>query len=167
MIQLGIDYCKNLCFSINTLEGERRDSPSYTFDTMLELKEQYPNAELILLLGEDSLMTLHTWYKATKLAKQWKILTYPRKNHTPSSIQQSVENRSLNSNYSRILNELSNFWPDEIASKLTETILPFKIYDISSTEIRHKIQNGEEVDNMLFQKIIEYINKRGLYRSGK
>ena len=151
MIQLSIKHCKNPSFSLNTLEGERHNSPSYTLDTMVELAKTYPKAELILLLGEDSLMNLHTWYNATMLVENWKILTYPRKNYTTQPVNTNLTTDS------KKFTELSNFWHAEMASKLIETILPFEIYNISSTEIREKIKNGEDVNDMLFYEIVEYI----------
>lgn len=42
----------------------RREGPSYTYMTVLELKERYPGAELLLILGTDMFLTFHTWREA-------------------------------------------------------------------------------------------------------
>jgi nicotinate-nucleotide adenylyltransferase len=39
----------------------RRDGPSYTYQTMEELKQQYPHDELILLMGTDMFLSFLTW----------------------------------------------------------------------------------------------------------
>ena len=39
----------------------RRQGVSYTYLTILELKQQYPDAELVLLMGTDMFLSLHTW----------------------------------------------------------------------------------------------------------
>ena len=39
----------------------QRDGPSYTVDTLRELKAQWPDAELFLFLGEDQARALPTW----------------------------------------------------------------------------------------------------------
>lgn len=147
MIQLGLTHTKEPRFSVNDIEGRRLDVPSYTYDTMIELSSTLGDAELILLLGGDSLMTIHTWYRAEDIVDNWKILTYPRSGFTSVA-------------------ELRKFWPEGIASKLAETILPFEICDISSTEIRGKIQCGDDTNSVLFPEIYEYIKKRGLYKRG-
>ena len=38
-----------------------REGPSYTYQTILQLKEEYPDAELVLLMGTDMFLSFHTW----------------------------------------------------------------------------------------------------------
>ena len=38
-----------------------REGPSYTFETILQLKDAYPEAELVLLMGTDMFLSFHTW----------------------------------------------------------------------------------------------------------
>ncbi len=45
-----------------------RPGPSYTVDTMLELKERFgPEATLYYLIGDDNLPQLHTWHRIEDL----------------------------------------------------------------------------------------------------
>ncbi len=39
----------------------RREGPSYTYVTVQQLKVQYPDAELVLLMGTDMFLSFHTW----------------------------------------------------------------------------------------------------------
>ena len=39
----------------------RRQGKSYTADTLLELRSQYPNAELVFVMGTDMILSLETW----------------------------------------------------------------------------------------------------------
>ena len=41
----------------------RRTGKSYTSDTLRALHEQYPDAELWLLMGSDMFLSLHTWHE--------------------------------------------------------------------------------------------------------
>ena len=41
----------------------RRTGKSYTSDTLRTLREQYPGAELWLLMGSDMFLSLHTWHE--------------------------------------------------------------------------------------------------------
>ena len=40
-----------------------RSGPSYTVDTLLELRTEYPQAQLFLLLGQDQAQVLGSWHR--------------------------------------------------------------------------------------------------------
>ena len=44
-----------------------RTGKSYTADTLKEIKAQYPDAQLWLLMGTDMFLTLHLWYKPEEI----------------------------------------------------------------------------------------------------
>lgn len=44
-----------------------RDGPSYTVDTLAELRADYPKAALVLLMGADAFSHLHTWNRWPQL----------------------------------------------------------------------------------------------------
>ena len=67
----------NPSFIVSDLE-RFRPGKSYTIDTLNELSEIYPEDELFLLIGSDSLRQLHTWYRARELADNYSLLVYPR-----------------------------------------------------------------------------------------
>lgn len=139
-------------FSVSSIEGERKTGLSFTFDTMMELKKRHPENNFILLVGEDSLLHIDTWYKGDELIKKWKILTYPR--------------TCISERKTDILNELKKKWPDNIAYLLFESILPYELCDISSTEIRCKIADHKDVSKMICNEVKKYINEKGLYKRG-
>ena len=41
-----------------------REGPSYTYETILQLREEYPDATLILFMGTDMFLSIHTWKNA-------------------------------------------------------------------------------------------------------
>ena len=45
----------------------RREGVSYTYLTVEELKKQYPDAELVLLMGTDMFLSFHTWKHPEKI----------------------------------------------------------------------------------------------------
>lgn len=156
MVKLAADLMnkkKGNFFKVSDIEGERTKIPSYTFDTMVELDKRYPGTNFIILIGEDSLLHLHTWYKADKLINNWKIITYPR--------------NCTEEHQTGILEELRKKWPDNIAYLLFESILPYELCDISSTEVREKLSNQLDVSNLIYPEVHKYIKEKGLYKSGK
>lgn len=91
--------------------------------------------EIYLLIGEDSLYSFHTWKDYKKILELAKIAWFPRIN--------------TKKNYSKI--------PESI--KIESEIL-----DISSTKIREYVKKGISIRWLVPDKVIDYINKRGLYR---
>ena len=138
-------------YSISTIEGEWKESLSYTYNTMMELEKQFKEETLFLLIGGDSLLQLHTWYMADKLIERWKILTYPR-----GEIFKKPDD---------VLKKLKENWTEKIASLLFESILTFDICDISSTKIRNILQNREEISDTLDPDVYNYIQEKGLYKN--
>lgn len=56
--------------------------PRYTFNTMLEFQKQFPNDNLIIVAGADTLQKMPTWYKGEELLRRYKVIVYPRKGYS-------------------------------------------------------------------------------------
>ena len=52
--------------------------PSYTIDTLDELRRQYPAHRFVLLMGQDNLVGLPRWKEAARLTSDYDIYVYPR-----------------------------------------------------------------------------------------
>jgi nicotinate-nucleotide adenylyltransferase len=55
-------------FGLSRIEIER-DGPSYTADTLRELRERSPNDELIVILGGDQAAALPAWHEPDKVMR--------------------------------------------------------------------------------------------------
>lgn len=55
-----------------------RGGPSYTVDTLRQLGEEYPDAELVLLLGSDAAAGLAAWREPEAIGRLARIVTYRR-----------------------------------------------------------------------------------------
>lgn len=53
-------------FCLDELELER-PTPSFTFDTMKELKKRHPHHQFFYLIGSDNLPRLNTWHRIAEL----------------------------------------------------------------------------------------------------
>ncbi len=58
MLRIAVEDCPGL--EVSDLELNR-EGVSYSYETVLELKSQYPEAELVLLMGTDMFLSFHTW----------------------------------------------------------------------------------------------------------
>jgi nicotinate-nucleotide adenylyltransferase len=52
--------------------------PSYTIDTLDELRRQHPSHQFVLLMGEDNLPGLPRWKQAARILDEHEVYVYPR-----------------------------------------------------------------------------------------
>ena len=151
MVNLLIEGTKNMFAS--DLEERIKLQPSYTFEVLKQFAAELPdNEEAALLIGADSLLALHTWYKAEELLENYTILTYPRPG----------ENISLEA--------LLCHWEKKQAQKLLSGVINGAFFEISSTGIRNslvKTANKSNINNedksLLNDRVADYCEKYRLY----
>jgi len=52
--------------------------PSYTINTLVHLKEQYPQHEFSLIMGQDNLQSFNKWKNYEEILRSYHIYVYPR-----------------------------------------------------------------------------------------
>ena len=66
MLRIAASDCPEI--EVSDLELER-EGISYSCETVRELKRQYPNAELVLLMGTDMFLSFDTWMHPEEILK--------------------------------------------------------------------------------------------------
>ncbi len=140
MTRLAIDGISG--FTASDYEVNKSEY-SYSVNTLKWLREQYPDAEIYFLIGEDSLDYIDKWYCPKEILELCVVLVYPRK--------------SMDS-LRRTLSEKQSLLGGDIR------IIDAPVYDISSTLIRERIAAGDDVSDMLDKRVYEYIKDNDLYR---
>lgn len=113
---------------------------SYTINTLRALKKRYTDARFFLLIGGDMLFSFTEWYKYESILKECEVCAAARGGD----------------NFSEML---------EYATEVGHIkVLPTNVVDISSTEIREKIQKGEDTSEWITEDVRGYIEEKGLYR---
>jgi nicotinate-nucleotide adenylyltransferase len=133
----------NSRFEISRLEIDR-PGPHYTFDTVNLLKQQEPDAEIILLIGGDSLADLPTWRFASDLIHAVSKLGIMRR---PGDF----------ADLSTIEAQLPG-----ITQKIQ--FIDALLQPVSSSELRRRIKSGEMARYYFPHEVYEYIEKNNLYR---
>ncbi|MFP3124613.1 nicotinate-nucleotide adenylyltransferase [Ectobacillus funiculus] len=82
MLKLAIEG--ELYFSLCLVELERQ-GPSYTYDTMLELKEAHPDTSFYFIIGGDMVEYLPKWYRVEGLLALATFVGVTRPGYTLSS----------------------------------------------------------------------------------
>ena len=52
--------------------------PSYTIDTLVRLKEKYPEHEYAIIMGADNLQNFHKWKNYEEILANYSVYVYPR-----------------------------------------------------------------------------------------
>ena len=133
MARLVASRCRNVEFS----EVEMSlPSPSYTIDTLKELKRLFPQHDFKWIIGSDSLENFHNWKNYTDILRDFGVIVYPR----PGFPLQGEEPSGM-----QYLNGAPEF-------------------GISSSLIREYIKSGWNIDYFVPVEVAEYIKKHNLYQ---
>ncbi len=129
-------------FSVSDIELKRK-GPSYTKDTIDELKKTAEDSELYLIIGADEANDLDKWYNADEILAKCHIVAAMR--------QGTAWNRKF----------LSSRFGGALADRIIFVKTPE--LEISSTEIRRRIKKGLSVRYLMPTVVINYIKKERLY----
>lgn len=135
------------CAGIPGLEPCReeidRTGVIYTVDTLSILHEKYPKAELYYIIGADTLMELKNWRRCETVLTLTTFLVCPRSWHyTPQQLME--ERKRLTALGGRFV------------------MLDMDVIDVSSTEVRNAIREGESTP-LLPVQVRQYAMTAGLY----
>ena len=109
---------------VSALELERQGK-SYTADTLAQLKEKYPDAQLWLLMGTDMFLSLHLWRQPEKIMDLAGICAFGR-------TEQDGE---------AVFAPQRQYLTERFRAKITTIALP-ELVDISSTRLRDGLSQG-------------------------
>lgn len=121
----------------------RRIGKSYTYDTVQELKAEYPGADIYLLLGEDQLLKFEEWYRYRDILKDVTLCAAAR----------GGISRKLLAEFSAV-----RFGKEKVI------IADFEPIVVSSSQIRDRIKNNFDISGLVPQCVLDYIKEKGLYR---
>lgn len=130
-------------FVVDDLEIRRGDV-SYTYDTVTGLKKAHPGYEIYLVIGGDSLEQLPTWYQSRLLVQEVKFVVAARPGYHPE------------------IAKLEAFFGPGTGDRFLLAQTPR--LDISSTEIRRRVQAGESITGLVPAVVEHYIYEHNLYR---
>ncbi|MBE5843658.1 MAG: nicotinate-nucleotide adenylyltransferase [Butyrivibrio sp.] len=143
MVKLAID--SNPYFTCSRLEIDREGN-TYTIDTLNELKKMYPGDELYLILGGDTFKQIENWYKAEEIFKSCTLIAAVRDEMST----EDMENQK-------------KYLEDKFGADIE--ILKFRNIDLSSSDIRERLQTGRSVRYMIPDAVVEFAILKNVYSS--
>lgn len=120
----------------------KKETYSYTLETLKYIKKEYNNPEIFFIIGADSLHDLPKWYKPRTILELCTLLVYKRRGY-----DMEKDLRDIKKEYYCIAEFID-----------AETV------DISSTQIRKKVEKGEEIDEFVPESVNEFIKRNNLYK---
>ena len=133
MVRLAVEGDER--FEVSTVDIDRGE-PTYTIDTVRDIEQAYPDAELFFVTGADSLATLDRWKDAQALRERVRFVGVTRAGHS---------------------------LPEEIAGV---TLVEVPHVRVSSTEVRARIARGMSVRYLVPHPVETYIREHHLYGGG-
>lgn len=122
----------------------KRPGYTYSYETLEELKKQYPDYEFYFIFGADCLFAIETWKYPERIFDSCKIIAAVR--NGASLVEMEKKSAELKQKYGAEIQ-----------------LLPFLNLEISSTDVRKRIHLGKSVRYLLPDAVIEYIAEKKLY----
>lgn len=124
----------------------RRPGPSFTVDTLQEIRAEQPARPLFLLIGSDNLPLLPTWRHHHRLLELATVATYPRRGHAVTA---------------EVLAALDLTAPER--DDLLRHVLVTEPDDVSATALRAALRQGRRDLPELGAEVEDYIRRHHLY----
>lgn len=148
MLELALDDDER--FGISRVDVDR-PGPHYTIDMVCILQEEYSDAELFFIMGEDSYRDLPNWERPQEMFERCKLAV-------------AVMGRP-------------GFRGDQLHLDMHEDVIPgleehammlsSPLVEISSTDIVERVSKGKSIRYMVPDSVLEYIAQRGLYEENE
>jgi len=136
MVRLALDGQEHFTVCLYELE---REGKSYTVDTLQGLKEELPSsAELFLIIGADNAVDMRSWYNPEAVLNMAQVLVAER----PGFVRDRID--------------------PVLKAKMQFVQTP--LLEISSTEIRQRVQLQRPIRYWVPDAVAQYIFSHNLYR---
>jgi len=124
-------------FEVSTLELDR-PGPSYTIDTLRELRRALPDAELFLIVGTDQFASFATWREPAAVAELARLAVMDRAGDRAADVHPGV--------------------PVDDA-----VFVPVRRVDVSSTDVRACRRDGRDLGDSVPGAVRAIIERERLY----
>lgn len=123
----------------------RQEQISYTYKTLeaISLMEG-SNAEIYFITGTDSLLQIERWMQAEDMLRKYRFIVGSRPGYKDLELARCIEH--LKDEYNTYIVKIEN-----------------RRRNISSTEIRERLENGQPLTGLVSGAVERYIESHGLY----
>ena len=105
--------------------------PSYTWNTLEHLHQDFPQHTFLLLIGGDNWQNFYRWYRAEDIMREHAIVIYPRR----------------------------GYQTDQATLPSSVRVVNTELIDISSTDIRIRVKQGQSIKGMVAPTIEPLVHR--------
>ena len=119
-----------------------REGPSYTADTLEQLRAEAPDDELFLILGGDQAAALASWHEPEKVLERATLVVFERMSWGRNAIIIKI---------------------GRMPGAERVRYLDMPLIQVSSSSIRRRVREGVPIRYLVPDKVVEYIAANELY----
>jgi len=119
-----------------------REGPSYTSDTLEQLRSESPTDELFLILGGDQAASLASWHEPEKVLERATVAVFERVSWSRGAIGLSI---------------------GRLPGARAVRYLDMPLMQVSSSAIRRRVREGAPIRYLVPEKVADYITSHDLY----
>ncbi|MEA2520748.1 MAG: nicotinate-nucleotide adenylyltransferase [Actinomycetota bacterium] len=127
-------------FRVSRMEIDR-DGPTYTVDTLRDLRSAHPETDLFFVTGADAMIEIFQWKDPAELFELAHFIAATRPGY-----------------------DLQAFTATTPTDRADVTVMQVPALAISSTDIRARVASARPIRYLLPEGVKTYIEKAGLYR---
>ncbi len=139
----------------------RRNGISYTFDTLTELRADFPDRPICLLLGADAFSALTTWHRWKELFELAHMVIAHRPGYPLNEMRASLPAELREVCLQRLVPDAGVLKISRAGSILTREITAL---DVSATRIRKLLAQGRSARYLVPDPVLHYIARNHFYK---
>lgn len=133
----------------------RRGGPSYTYDTLADIHQEYPDSHLCLLMGLDVFKGFTGWYRWQQILELAHVLVMIRPGYglTPQDeVSTLLQRRTVATSAGLRAQPVGGILSIQVPAE-----------DISSTAIRERLRHGQSVNDLLPSAVEHWLRRHPVY----
>ena len=134
----------------------KRTTPSYTIETLISLRAEFPHTPLCLIMGYDALLSLEQWYRWQELLEYAHFVVIPRPTYNIPANGTIVDLLQKHG-----ITDAKRLGEQKAGLILVAELAPLAI---SSTNIREHIAQGYSPRYLIPDAVWDYIQQENLYK---
>lgn len=153
MVELAVQRSPDL--EVSDIELVR-EGPSFTLDTVEEVRESAGGAQIWMALGGDAYALIHSWHRPEDVLAQAHLVVLTRPGYSVNLVAPLPKCLS-----ERYTSSGDIYVHDSGATLRTLQVSPLAV---SSSMIRKAVSRGDSIRDLVTVEVLQYIQQKGLYR---
>ena len=144
MLRLAVSGCEKHIIDDREI---RRGDVSYTVDTITDLQQEFPDAQLLIIIGSDSLASIREWHESERLLEL----------AVPAVVQRGGE-AELD------FSVLQGLVDQDRIELIRQQVIPMPVIEISSRDLRSRVAKERSIRFRTPRAVEAMIQSQSIYK---